>query len=489
MEIEKKQSRDGRAQRGQRERGLVDRMVANMPFEPSPSQLELFEKFASFISADASKEWLMLIKGYAGTGKTTALGAIIKLIKSLGMRCILLAPTGRSAKVLSNYTGDKAKTIHRQIYRQKDVDQESVFGYFVLDKNKLSNTVFIVDEVSLINSFSDGTSIFGSGDLMSDLVDYVRQNSPNRLILCGDPAQLPPIGMDSSPALDMGYLQRYCSDVVEIFLKDVLRQSSGSGILVNATALRRQIEEEDMAPPRFNVSDYPDFKSITGEALIETLQDAISEYGAQDVVVLCRSNARANRYNAGIRAKVLYLEERLCPGDRLMVVKNCYRFEGAGGELDFIANGDSAILLKISDYKERYGLNFAQATLQFPDYDNLEIRARIVLDTLDSTSPALSREQQSALYNGVWEDHSGKSRKRDRYKAVKEDPYYNALQIKYATAITGHKSQGGQWKCVFIDNSIWSDDVTIDDKKWLYTAITRGVEMVYLVNFGKQYLE
>ena len=355
--------------------------------------------------------------------------------------------------------------------------------------NKAKDTVYFVDEVSLISSGDGSESIFGSGNLLDDLVEFVRQSASNRLVLIGDPAQLPPVGLDMSPALDSSYMSRYCPSLVEVSLTDVVRQASGSGILMNATSLRQQITDGDIDPPKFDVSSYTDIVAITGSTLIEDLQDAFSRYGPDEVVVLCRSNLRANRYNMGIRSQVQFLEEKLCRGDRLMVVKNCYQFDGQDEEFDFIANGDIANLVSISNFRERYGLHFADATLAFPDYNGREVDAKVILDTLESKSAALDRDAQSALFEGVLADYEEVSPKRKRYQAVREDPYYNALQIKYSSAITGHKSQGGQWRCVFIDNILWKDEITIDDKKWLYTALTRAVEKVFLVNFDKKYLK
>ena len=405
----------------------------------------------------------------------------------LKYKYILLAPTGRAAKVLSNYSGVQAKTIHKQIYRQKSLaDKEANFR---IDFNKSRDTVYIVDEASLITIGTGMEStIFGSGDLLEDLITYIRQNPGNRLILMGDSAQLPPIGMDESPALDFDYVSQY-APLRAVTLRDVVRQAGESGILFNATRLREQIERGDTDAPVFRCEGFDDFKRLSGGELIEELDGAISKYGLDEVVVLCRSNLRANKYNMGIRQTVLFMEEQLTRGDKLMIVKNCYQFLENVPELDFIANGDVAELVRIGGYEERYGLNFAQATLRFPDYDDVEIEAKVVLDTLNSVSPSLDREQQKALFEGVYADYEEVTVRKKRMEKVREDKYYNALQIKYATAITGHKSQGGQWKCVFVDNSLWKDDISMDDLKWLYTAITRGVEKVYLVNFKDKYFE
>ena len=465
------------------ERFLKEKMVQHLKFAPTVCQDTLFDKLSLFVTGSAEHDWLMLVNGYAGTGKTTAIASFIKVLKEFKHNFILLAPTGRSAKVLSNYTGMPAKTIHKQIYRQKSL--KDGIGQFSLDMNKNRNTVFIVDEASLITigESMGSTSLFGSGDVLDDLITYVRSNSGNRLILMGDPAQLPPIGMDMSPALDADYLRDYCQDVEECWLRSVVRQEKESGILYNATLLRREIEESDTSIPQLSDGGFEDFRRVSGGELIEALSEEIGRYGEDEVVVLCRSNKTANRYNEGIRQRVLYREEQLTKGDKLMIVKNCYQFLEEIPELDFIANGDVARLEKIGKYEERYGLKFASATLSFGDYNNVEIDAKIILDTLSSVTPALDQEQHRMLFEGVYADYEHIKTKKKRMDAVREDIYFNALQIKYAAAITGHKSQGGQWKCVFIHNPFWRDEISLDEKKWLYTAITRGVERVYLVNF------
>lgn len=466
---------------------LSGKMEERLAMEPTGGQKELFSKLGKFLTDNADQRFLMMVSGYAGTGKTSAIAACISVLKTLGMKYVLLAPTGRAAKVLAGFTGEKTSTIHRHIYRMKS--QSDPMGAFSLNFNKAKDTVYFVDEVSLIGSGDGSDSIFGSGNLLDDLMEFVRQSSSNRLVLIGDPAQLPPVGLDVSPALDIDYMKRYCPNIETVTLRDVVRQAEGSGILVNATRLRLEISDGDIDPPVFDVSSFTDITAITGATLIDDLSDAISRYGAEEVVVLCRSNQRANRYNQGIRSRVLFLEEALCRGDRLMVVKNCYKFDGQEEGFDFIANGDMARLLSIHNHQERYGLHFADATLAFPDYNDFEVDAKVILDTLDSKTPALDRDAQTALFEGVLADYQGITPKKKRFQCVREDPYYNALQIKYSSAITCHKSQGGQWRCVFIDNILWRDEITIDDKKWLYTALTRAVEKVFLVNFDKKYLK
>ena len=344
--------------------------------------------------------------------------------------------------------------------------------------------LFIVDEVSLIGSGSSQEgSLFGSGDLLADLVAFVRAGTDCKLVLLGDDAQLPPVGLDASPALSPDYMAQF-GGVLFVSLTEVVRQASESGILMNATHLRQLLPYSDGGALGLSVAGFPDISRLSGGELLDTLSDAYARYGEDEVVVLCRSNKRAGRYNAGIRGQVLYREEQLTRGEKLMVVKNHYldgRTELEG--TDYIANGDIGTLVWIKHFEERYGLHFADACLAFPDYGNQEVEMKVLLDTLTADSPALSYEQSQALWAGVWADYDHITSKRKRYDAVRSDPFCSALQIKYAHAITTHKAQGGQWQCVFIDNPFWQEDLTADDVKWLYTALTRAVSRVYLVNF------
>ena len=459
----------------------MQRMLEAFPFEPTECQGRLFETLSAFVCGGGE---VLIVNGYAGTGKTEAIGAAVRAMKSCGLRYRLMAPTGRAAKVLSGYTGEKATTIHKLIYRQKSMDAGG--GKFVLDMNKDRGTCYFVDEASLITIAAENT-MFGSGNLLEDLIDYIRQGQGNRLVLIGDKAQLPPISLDSSPALEPDYVGMY-ADAGYVELDEVVRQADSSGILYNATEVRKAIVSGDCSGyPQLSVKGFDDVERIGGGDLIEALDDAINRYGIDETVVLCRSNKRANRYNQGIRGTVLSREERLSRGDRLMVVKNCYQFLDKIEDLDFIANGDIAELVRISKYEERYGLQFAEAELSFPDYGDVEITAKIILDALTSETASLPPDKQTALYEGVYADYDNISQKRKRNAAVREDPYYNALQIKYSTAITCHKSQGGQWSCVFVDNAFWQDELSVEDLKWLYTALTRATQKLYLVNFNKNF--
>ena len=468
---------------------LYSAFVSRFPFQPTPCQDNLLREVADFVSGDDGD--ILVVNGYAGTGKTTAISAVISVMKEYQTKCVLLAPTGRAAKVLSSYSGQPAFTIHKHIYRQKSVGGDG-FGQFTLAPNKDKDTLFIVDEVSLIGidaGQQQSTAAFGSGNLLEDLISFVRAGSACKVILIGDSAQLPPVGLEASPALLPEYM-KMMGGVRFAELSTVMRQQQESGILYNATLIR-QLQSEleygsgvmDLCDLGLQTEGFDDIERIGGGDLIEKISDAYAHYGEDDTIILCRSNKRAIKYNMGIRSTVQFKEERLVRDDKLMIVKNCYQFlEGIEG-MDYIANGDIAKLEKISGFEERYGLHFADARISFPDYDDQEIVAKVILDTLESESASLTYEQSNMLYRGVNEDYAHLTSKKKRYEAVREDKYYNALQLKYANAVTCHKSQGGQWKCVFIDNPFWQEELTVDDLKWLYTAITRAAEKVYLVNF------
>lgn len=459
---------------------LYQQFLGQFPYEPTSCQGKLLETLSQFLTTDEGD--ILVVNGYAGTGKTTAVAAVVAALRPLEVPCVLLAPTGRAAKVLSLYAGKPASTIHKHIYRQKTMGSDG-FGAFSLVPNKARATLFIVDEVSLIGISSEGSGgQFGTGNLLEDLVSFVRNGADCKLVLIGDAAQLPPVGLDASPALSRQYMNGF-GGVSYVTLTTVVRQARDSGILQNATRLRSLLPLSHELKT-LGLKSYPDVERIGGGELLEALSDAYGKYGEDEVVVLCRSNKRAGRYNAGIRAQVLYREERLVRGEKLMVVKNHY-LEGLEGT-DYIANGDTATLVWIRHFEERYGLHFADACLAFPDYNNQEVEMKVLLDTLESDAPSLSHEQSQALFEGVLADYSHLTTKKKRYDAVREDPFYNALQIKYAHAITCHKAQGGQWSCVFIDNPVWQEELTEDDLKWLYTAFTRAVEKVYLVNFKEQ---
>ena len=469
---------------------LYQKFIDKFKIEPTSCQDGLFRSVADFVTCDDAD--ILVVNGYAGTGKTTAISAVIGALRDMGTPSVLLAPTGRAAKVLSGISHRPAFTIHKHIYRQKSVGADG-YGQFSLAPNKAKRTLFVVDEVSLIGieaAERQGSALFGTGNLLEDLVDFVRSGDECRLVLVGDAAQLPPVGLDASPALSQDFMDGF-GGVRYATLSTVVRQAQESGILVNATSIRERISsscgDETFDDIRFRMYGFDDISRVSGSELIETLTEAYAKYGEDETVVLCRSNKRAIRYNLGIRSTVQFKEERLVRDDKLMIVKNCYQFVEDVPGLDYIANGDIAKLVKISHFEDRYGLHFADATLTFPDYDDVEIKAKVCLDTLESESASLTYEQQNALYNGVSADYADRGSKKKIWDAVREDKYFNALQLKYAEAITCHKSQGGQWRCVFIDCPFWMTEQTLDDLKWLYTALTRAVEKVYLVNFNDRF--
>lgn len=463
---------------------LYSKLVKGLGFPPTSCQVELFKSLSLFLVTQ--EEEIMLINGYAGTGKTSAIASLTTSLKEFDRNFILLAPTGRAAKVLAGYTGSKSFTIHKHIYRQKSA--KDGFGVFTLNQNLSNDTLYIVDEASLVSNGNNESSIFGSGRLLDDLIQYVKGGNNNKLILLGDSAQLPPVGQIFSDALNIRVLEEY-GKIRSSVLTTVVRQAENSGVLHNATILRKMISANISKFPQFELKEFDDIERIGGGELLDKISEAYDKYGNDETLVLCRSNKRANRYNQGIRAKILYREEQINRGDKVMVVKNCYQFLEEIEEIDFIANGDVAELLKISKYEERYGLKYAEAVLRFADYNDVEITAKVILDTLTSEGASLGMEEQKRLFSEVMEDYSHFKTKRKRISAVREDIYFNALQIKFAAAVTCHKSQGGQWKCIFIDNPFWMEEISVDDLKWIYTAITRATEKVYFVNFDNKFFK
>ncbi len=463
-------------------------LTEKLPFTPTSSQAHLIDVLASFITSHETDD-IMLVKGYAGTGKTTMLFALTQVLNSLKIRSILLAPTGRAAKVMAGYTGMSAFTIHKKIYRQKTTSDG--MGKFVLDKNLYKNTYFIVDEASMIsNEYNEG-SVFGSGRLLDDLLEYVYSGENCKLVLVGDTAQLPPVGLNISPALEAFSLEQYGFGVKEVELTEVVRQEQGSGILTNATEMRRLISEpgqEGFFP--IELDNFNDVIKITGGDLIETISTCYDKYGFFDTTIVTRSNKRANLYNKGIRGSILYKENEIERGDLLMVVKNNYFWPNEDVELDFIANGDIAEIVTIYGYEELYGFRFANVSLNFIDYENVEIDCKIFLDTLSIETASFSYEQNMKLYESVAEDYFDIRNKKERWKKIKENPYFNALQVKYAYALTCHKAQGGQWKAVFIDHGYLTEDMLDTEYyRWLYTAFTRPTEKLFLVNFDKGFFD
>jgi exodeoxyribonuclease-5 len=387
---------------------------------------------------------------------------------------------------LSSYAGTPATTIHKKIYRQKS--SKDAFGEFVIDRNLNGNTFFIVDEASMLSDKNLDTSIFGTGNLLEDLINFVYNDKNCKLILVGDTAQLPPVGLPLSLAMNKQFLESYGLTVVEHELREVVRQTNESGILSNATSIRNLIGLDQVQTPKFILTGFPDVQRIAGNELLETLAQAYRIYGRDDTIVICRSNKIANKYNQGIRGQILQREEELAAGDYLMVVKNNYFWLEENEKADFIANGDIVKIKRVKKYHELYGFRFAQAEIVLPDYDNTELSVKLLLDTLYSESPALSSEDNKRLFYTVSEDYADIVSLKKRYAKVKENEYFNALQIKHANAVTCHKSQGGQWRAVFIDQSYFRDEMlTSEYLKWLYTAFTRATDIVYLVNFGDDF--
>lgn len=472
-------------------------------FPPTPEQAQALDVFVQFMT-DSNPHAVMILRGSAGTGKTSLSGAIVRTLRAVRQKVMLLAPTGRAAKVFSLNSGMPAYTIHRRIYREKAF--AGVDGQFNLNDNLYTDTLFMVDEASMIANLGLGGTTFGSGCLLDDLVHFVYQGRNDRLLLIGDKAQLPPVGEEESPALSAAMLQGYGLSVYECDLNEVVRQSQQSGILFNATRIRQMITHDDITQlPKIRFSGFSDIREMPGAELIEALGDSYHQVGLDDTIVVTRSNKRANIFNQGIRNMVLDREEELESGDMLMIVKNNYYWmeeerkkikereerKVQSNELPaFLANGDRAKVMKVSRRIELYGFHFATLLLKFPDYDNYELEATVLLDTLTSEAPALTHDQQEQLFHKIEEDYQDIPLKADRMKAIRQDPYFNALQVKFAYAVTCHKAQGGQWSHVYVDQGYMTDDMlTPDYIHWLYTAFTRATEMLYLVNWPNTQIE
>ena len=523
---------------------FIDEVVREFGFTPTHDQLNALETFARFL-ADREQNCVMVMRGSAGTGKTSLAGAMVRTFTRLGQKLLLMAPTGRAAKVFAMNSGHTAFTIHRKIYREKSYS--GIGGQFNLNDNMHKNTLFMIDEASMIGRGGGMTSDFGTGDLLSDLVQFVYNGQNCRMLLVGDCAQLPPVGEEEAPALHAEVLEAMGLKVYECDLREVLRQSQDSGILVNATYIRSltpapssrrgeaQLESDSglidsnmgesrlnssLSPrrgeillqsdsgldfsefscdnllkvglPRIRFKGFADIVMVPGDELVERISSSYADVGMDETMVVTRSNKRANVYNQGIRATVLDREDELCTGDLLMVVKNKYldKPQGDHGQLAFIANGDRVKVQRVRNIRELFGFRFADVWLQFPDYDDFEMQQTVILDTLTTEAPALTHEQQEQLYEAVMEDYADIPLKRDRMAKLKQDEYFNALQIKYAYAVTCHKAQGGQWAHVYIDQGYMTDDMlTPDYIHWLYTAFTRATEKLFLVNWPKAQTE
>jgi exodeoxyribonuclease-5 len=463
---------------------IFNNLCKNLGNTPTEDQSEALKKIASYI-VENKNDIIFLLTGYAGTGKTSVISSIVRTLDLLRVKSVLLAPTGRAAKVLASFAGKQAFTIHKKIYRQKSMKEG--IGRFVLDRNLQKNTFFIVDEASMISNSSNDMSIFGSGKLLEDLVEYVYSGTDCKLILVGDTAQLPPVGSALSPALDPDALKEFGFGLITTELKQVVRQSETSGILMNATQIRLQVSDRDLAKPKLDCSNFMDIVRLSGEDLIDEISTAYGTCGLEGTIIVVNSNKQANRYNQGIRNRIFFREEEISPGDIVMVVKNNYSLADEEDPTRFIANGDIAEVKKIRKYEERYGFRFAEMELWFPDY-NQETESKVMLDVLQLDTPALPAERSSELFHSILADYIHLKTRKKQFDAVRENRYFNALQIKFAYAVTCHKAQGGQWERVFIDQGMFNrNEITIDYLRWFYTALTRATERVYLVNFADDF--
>lgn len=469
---------------------IATQIYGNFAFAPTDEQKKLIDRLGEYL-ASGDESAVFLLNGYAGTGKTTVVGALVRTLRGMEIPCVLMAPTGRAAKVMSRYAGAAAYTVHKTIYRERTAGGADG-SHFELNFNKSNDTLYIVDEASMLTGRAAATgsegATFGTGDLIEDMFDYIRLGRNNKVILVGDQAQLPPVGYDRSPALDPAYMAKY-GTVWEVSLSEVVRQQSDSGVLYNATAIRRTIESGLPEIPRFAL-DFPDLRRIDGRELIDEIDSCYGRYGQAETAIITRSNKRANHYNQGVRRTILDYDEEIASGDMLMVVKNNYHYveQDPNARMSFIANGDIARVHRIYRTRERYGFRFAYAELEFPDYDDYSLECWILLDALHSDAPGLSREQQARLFTAVERDYAEITQKGKRYKAVLGDEFFCALQVKFAYAITCHKAQGGQWSAIFLDAMLFGEEaMTLELLRWLYTAVTRATERLYLVNYDDRF--
>ncbi len=473
------------------EKFFNNNILANLTHNPTLGQTQAADNLLSFLH-DPEKFCLFLLKGYAGTGKTTLISALINTLSDFKIKTVLMAPTGRAAKVLSSYSGKSAYTIHKCIYRKKSSKQpNSDFG---LNFNKYKDTVFIVDEASMIGNTDLSGSVFGSGRLLEDLLSFVFNDNNCRLILVGDTAQLPPVNTLLSPALDKKYLESLNMKVYESELSEVVRQATESGILFNATNLRNNLDIIQTDIPKLTTAGFTDIIRTSGNELLEEIENCYSNYGEGETKIICRSNKTAGKYNLGIRNRIMWKEEEITNGDLLMVVKNNYSWLPENAEIDFIANGDIVEVVRVGKKYELFGRRYVDLIVKFVDFPELEIEAKAILDTLSNDLPAMDNNYYKELYEILNIDYADIPDRKKRNEAILADPYFNALQIKFAYALTCHKSQGGQWKAVFVDHGyIKPEELGAEDKyaftRWLYTAVTRATEKLYLVNFSKDFLE
>jgi exodeoxyribonuclease-5 len=464
---------------------LYGRLTQSFGFEPTEGQSVVLYHLAAFLLSQKENPTYVL-RGYAGTGKTSLVKTLVRTLPAIGMRYVLMAPTGRAAKVLSNYTGQNASTIHRKIYQAMTYPDGSI--RIARAENKYNHTLFIVDEASMIGEQKE----FGGSSLLDDLLSYVFSGEDCRLLLIGDTAQLPPVESNESPALNCDYLKSQFPITAATYeLTEVKRQALESGILYNATDIRELLSQNlyEYALPIFHLQGFDDIQKIEPETFEEMLHNAFANISDNEAVIVCKSNKRANMFNQAIRGRILNIEGEIATGDKLMVVKNNYFWAEGNNAISFIANGDMAEIRKIKHFEDMYGFRFADVELSFTDYpDAPNIEAKILLDTLNSNSPSLTNEESQQLFTAIEEDYMDIPNRRERYKEMKKNPWFNALQVKFAYALTCHKTQGGQWNSVFIDSSLnLKETLEVEDLRWLYTALTRAQERVYFVNFKDEF--
>ncbi|MEA5128207.1 MAG: AAA family ATPase [Proteiniphilum sp.] len=467
-------------------RFFIEKIGGNFPFNFTDDQIKALEKITGFLFS-GTDDHIFLLTGYAGTGKSSLIGSLVKTMNEFRQKTVLLAPTGRAAKVFSGYAAQQAFTIHKKIYRQQKFAEGS--PHFSLSENLHKHTLFIVDEASMISNESPDFSVFGTGRLLDDLIEYVYSAQGCRILFVGDSAQLPPVKQENSPALDRDMLRSYSLQVTEATLTQIVRQQEESGILYNATMLRNALRAQlTEAYPKLRVDGFADVARITGTELIDEIASAYQSDGMEETIVISRSNKRVNAYNNGIRNRVLYREEEISAGDILMITKNNYFWIEDFEHLDFLANGEFVEVQRVRGEEEMYGFRFCNVLLYHRDYE-IEFEAKIILDVLHTEVPGLTREQNDQLFFNVMEDYADISRKRERYKKVKSNPWFNALQVKYGYAVTCHKAQGGEWRNVFLDlGYIQQSYMGENFYRWLYTSITRSARKLFLVNLPDDFV-
>jgi len=468
------------------EQFFLKKIKENFSFEPTEEQSEVLSKIVDFLFS-RKDDSLFLLKGYAGTGKSSLIGALVKTMDEFKQKSVLLAPTGRAAKVFSAYSNHPAFTIHKKIYRQKRFSNEPA-GFVPVD-NMHKDTLFIVDEASMISSEGIDSFIFGTGRLLDDLIQYVYSGENCRLLLIGDSAQLPPVMQATSPALQADVLQGFNLEVLETTMTTIVRQSENSGILYNATRIRNALSKgKTNTYPKLKLDKFTDIVRVSGEELIDEISSSYDRDGIEETIVISRSNKRSNIYNQGIRNRILYREEELAGGDMLMIAKNNYFWTENIEQIDFLANGELVEVLRVRKTTEMYGFRFCDVLVRHPDY-NIEIEIKVLLDTLHTDTAGLSKDQSNQLFYNILEDYTDISTKAGKMKKMKVDPYYNAVHVKYGYAITCHKAQGGEWKNVFLDMGYVPEEY-LDENfyRWIYTAFTRASQKLHLVNLPDDFI-